>query len=469
MKRDFDFVAIGGGTSGITAASFAAQLGARVALVEKSRVGGDCTWTGCVPSKALLKVAKVAHSVRIASEFGIGVAEPTVDMRGVRAHVRNAIASVYKHETPGKLAEDGIEVIKGEARFIDSHTIKVNGQTIRSKKYVIATGTRPAIPTIPGLENVPFVTYERLFDNDVLPKRLVVLGAGPVGTEMSQAYCRLGSHVTLIDVALLPLQDREAAGVIKGVFEREGIRFVRGLATAVQKHGNEIIVRVGAQQATGDMLLVATGRRPNVAGLDLDKSGVLFDAEGIHVNDRLQSSARHIYAAGDCIGGPQFTHLAAWQGFLAARNALLLGTENGFEKVVPSTIFTDPEVAQVGLMEAEAREKYGKVVEVAHRPLQQNDRAVCDKNEDGFLKIVHKSNGAILGATIVSDRAGETITEFTLAIERELSMRDLANVIHVYPSYNMDAMRLASDVAISNFITGTSGTVVRQLSRLAWR
>jgi pyruvate/2-oxoglutarate dehydrogenase complex dihydrolipoamide dehydrogenase (E3) component len=469
MTRTFDFVVIGGGTSGITAASFAAQLGAKVALVEKHRIGGDCTWTGCVPSKALLKVAKVVHSARTASQFGINVVEPTIDMAGVRAHVRNAIAGVYQHETPTKLAQDGIEVIKGAARFLDDETIQVGDQAIRSKKFLIATGTRPAIPDIPGLDSVPFLTYEQLFNNDVLPDRLIVLGAGPVGSEMSQAYRRLGSRVTLVDVALLPLQDREAAGVIKGVFEREGIRFIRGLATAARLQGDEIVVQVGAQEVHGDMLLVATGRRPNVAAIDLEKAGVAHSAAGISVSNTLRSSIRHIYAAGDCIGGPQFTHLAAWQGYLAARNALLPGAENGLNKVIPSTIFTDPEVAQVGLTEAEARQKFGEAVHIAHRPMQQNDRAVCENNQDGFLKILHKSNGAILGATIVSDRAGETITEFTMAIERGLSLRDLANVIHVYPSYTMDAMRLASEVAIDNFVSGMSGTVVRQLSRLAWR
>jgi pyruvate/2-oxoglutarate dehydrogenase complex dihydrolipoamide dehydrogenase (E3) component len=467
MTRTFDFVVIGGGTSGITAASFASQLGAKVALVEKHRVGGDCTWTGCVPSKALLKVAKVAHSVRTAPEFGISVCEPTVDMRSVRAHVRNAIAMVYKHETPGKLAQDGIEVIKGAARFIDSNTIEVNSQAIRSKKFLIATGTRPIIPDILGLDGVPYVTYEQLFDNDVLPKHLVVLGAGPVGSEMSQAYRRLGSQVTLIDVSLLPLQDREAASVIKGVFEREGIHFVRGLATAAWRQRDDIVIQVGAEEVLGDMLLVATGRRPNVKGIDLEKAGVAYGAEGIHVGKSLRTNIRHIYAAGDCIGGPQYTHLAAWQGFIAARNALLPGAESGLNKIIPSTIFTDPEVAQVGLTEAEARQKFGSAVHVAHRPLKQNDRAVCEKSTDGFLKIVYKSNGAILGATIVSERAGETVTEFTIATERGLSLRNLASIIHVYPSYTMDAMRLASEVAITNLVTGMSGTVVRQLSRLA--
>jgi pyruvate/2-oxoglutarate dehydrogenase complex dihydrolipoamide dehydrogenase (E3) component len=465
--QSFDYVVIGAGSGGLTAASFGAQLGRKVALIEKNRVGGDCTWTGCVPSKALLKVAKVAHNARTAGDYGILATAPKTDMTAVRAYLRQAIASVYQYETPEKLTEEGIVVFKGAARFLDSHTIQVGHNRIAAKKFLITTGAHPFIPPIPGLEDVPYFTYEKLFDNDVLPERMIILGAGPVGLEMAQAYQRLGSEVTLIDLAILPGQDREAARILLKVFVREGIHFVTGLATGARREGDEIVIEVGDEKVHGNMLLVATGRKPNAQDLDLKNAGVDYSDNGIKVDDSLRTTARHIYAAGDVIGGQQFTHLAAWQGFQAARNALLPGGNKSNGKPVPFTIFTDPEIAQVGLTETDARAIYGSAVRVAHQALHRSDRAVCENDRDGFLKIIHLANGTILGATIVADRAGETITEFVLAIEYKLKLEDLANTIHVYPSYTMDAMRLAADVTMSRFVSGLSGTVMRQLTKIA--
>jgi pyruvate/2-oxoglutarate dehydrogenase complex dihydrolipoamide dehydrogenase (E3) component len=467
MTQDFDFVVIGAGSGGLTAASFATQLGARVALIEKNRIGGDCTWTGCVPSKALLKVAKVAHNARSAADFGIEVTSHSVDMATVRNYVRHAIASVYQYETPEKLSEEGVVVFKGAARFLDTHTIQVGEEKITGKKFLISTGARPFIPPIPGLPDVPYFTHENFFENDKLLERLIILGAGPIGVEMAQAYQRLGSNVTVVDKALLPRQDREAANVILKVFSREGVHFVQGLATAVELVSNKIVVEVNEHKISGDMLLVATGRKPNVSGMSLRNLGVNYDEKGIEVNDSLRTSVNHIYAAGDVIGGQQFTHLAAYQGFQAARNALLPGNDRNNHKAVPYTIFTDPEVAQVGSTEMEARERFGDSIRVAHRSLLRSDRAVCDNSLDGFIKIIHKADGSVLGATIVSDRAGETIMEFVLAIEYKLKLQDLAEAIHVYPSYTMDAMRLAADFTIGKFTDGLSGAVARQLAKLA--
>lgn len=467
MTQDFDFVVIGAGSGGLTAASFAAQLGVRVALIEKNRIGGDCTWTGCVPSKALLKVAKVAHNARTAADYGINITSPSVDMPTVRGYVRLAIASVYQHETPEKLSEEGIVVFKGAAKFLDTHTIQVGDQKITGKKFLISTGARPFIPPIPGLPDIPFFTHENFFENDKLPERLIIIGAGPIGVEMAQAYQRLGSKVTLVDETLLPLQDREATHVVLKVFSREGIYFVKGWATAVESSGKEIVVEVNEKKIPGDMLLVATGRKPNVSGMSLDNLGIDYSDKGVVVDDSLRTSVNHVYAAGDVIGGQQFTHLAAYQGFQAARNALLPGSDRKNHKSVPSTIFTDPEVAHVGLTEMEARGRYGDSLKVARRSLHQSDRAVCDNSLDGFIKIVHKADGTVLGATIVSDRAGETIMEFVLAIEYKLKLQDLAEAIHVYPSYTMDAMRLAADFTISKFTGGLGGAVARQLTKFA--
>jgi pyruvate/2-oxoglutarate dehydrogenase complex dihydrolipoamide dehydrogenase (E3) component len=466
MNTVFDFVVIGAGSGGLPAVEFATKLGLKVALVEKSRVGGDCTWTGCVPSKALLKAAKVAHLNRTADQFGVSSTPPTVDMKAVRDYVQQAIAAVYQYETPERLTEAGITVYEGSAQFIDSRTIQVGDRTITAKKFLITTGASPNIPNILGLDEVDYFTYEKLFENDRLPNRLIVLGAGPVGVEMAQAYRRLGAQVTLIDRAILPEQDREAARAMLKVFVNEGIRYVQGLARSVNQDNKKIIVEVDSSVIEGDMLLVATGRKPNVSGLDLEKAGIEYSADGIKANSSMQTTARNIYAAGDVTGGMQFTHLAAWQGFQAARNALLPGTEKK-DKPVPFTIFTDPEVAHVGLTEEQAREKHGRSLRVAHLNLQHSDRAVCENNLDGFLKIMHLPGGKILGATIVADRAGESITEFVLAIEHGLKLDDLAETIHVYPSYAVDAMRLAADATMDKWVNGVSGSVVRRLAKIS--
>jgi len=464
MKEAYDLVVIGGGSAGLMAADFAARLGARVALVEKNLVGGDCTWTGCVPSKALLKVAKVAHEARTAAQYGVLTSEPQVDMSRVREYVWGTIDETYQQETPEKLARQGIEVIIGAARFIDAHTLQAGERTLSADKFIIATGAHPLIPDISGLRDVPFLTYLEIFDNHRLPERLIVLGAGPIGVEMAQAYQRLGSQATLVDKHVLPRDEPEAGEVIRTVFAREGIQLVTGLATAARQEGAEIVLNVKEQEVRGDMLLVAVGRSPIVAGLDLEEAGVAYSNKGIQVDDRLRTTAKHIYAAGDCVGSYQFTHFAGWQGFNAVRNALLPGSSSGFEEAVPWTTFTDPEVAHVGLTEAQAREKHGASVRAARWEMADLDRAVVENNRDGFIKLVHHKRGRRLGATSVAERAGEAITEFTQALKHGYKMRDLADAIHVYPTYSTAVQRLAGDVAMHDFLTSLSGKLVRSLS-----
>ena len=464
MSETYDLVVIGGGSAGLMAADFAARLGARVVLAEKYRIGGDCTWTGCVPSKALLKAAKVSHETRNAAHYGVLTAQPQVDLVRVREYVREAIQDRYIEETPEHLVRRGVDVVIGAARFLDPHAIQVGERTLSAKKFVIATGAYPFIPDIPGLREVPFLTYLDIFENDRLPERLIVVGAGPIGAEISQAYQRLGSQVTLVDVGLLPRDEPEVAEVIGRVFAREGLRFVQGLVTEVDKAGDEVEISVQKQRFRGDMLLVTVGRKPVLTGLDLEKAGVAYSSNGIQVDDKLRTTAKHIYAAGDCVGGHQFTHFAGWQGYKAARNALLPGSSTGFEEWVPWTTFTDPEVAHVGLGEAQARDKHGRFVRVARWDMADLDRAVVDNNRDGFIKVVHKKDGTLLGATIVSERAGEAITEFTQALKHGLKMSDLSSVIHVYPTYSTAVQRMAGDVAMDDFLTSLTGKLVRSLS-----
>jgi len=467
MSEQYDLLIIGAGSGGLTAARFAAQLGAKVALVEKERIGGDCTWSGCVPGKALRHAARIAHQARIADRFGIAAGPVQTDMKGVRRYVRQAIARVYRHETPEVLTRDGIEVIFGAAQFVDAHTLRAGERTLSARKFLIATGAHPYIPPIPGLRDVPFLTYLQIFDNTTLPDRLLVIGAGPVGVELAHAYQRLGAQVTLVDERLLPAEEPDVAAVMGRVLTQEGLQFVPGLVSAIRREGAEIVAQVAGRTLRGDMLLVATGRRPNTAGLGLERVGVAHSADGIFVDGNLRTSARHIFAAGDCVAGNlQFTHVAGWQAFQAARNALLPGRSDGFSPVVPYIIFTDPEIAHVGLSEAEARRRHGDKVRVTRWNLNHVDRAIAEDACDGFFKVTHTAKGRVLGATIVAERAGEVITEFALAMQHNLTLKEIAAVIHPYPTYSIGAMMLAAEVATRAALNGLSGKILRGLTRL---
>ena len=468
MAEEFNLIVIGAGSGGLTAAEFAAKLGVKVALIEKERIGGDCTWTGCVPSKALLKVAKVAHQARTAAQYGLCVEPPKADMAQIYRHIQQVIADVYQRENPDVLTAQGIDLIFGPAQFLDAQTLQVGEQTLKAKKYIIATGAHPFVPPIPSLSDVPYLTYLDIFETQTLPNRFIIIGAGPIGAEIAQAYGRLGSQVTLIDVGLMPNEEPEVAATLGQVFEQEGIRFVKGLVSQVQQEGDEIIVTVEEQAYRGDRLLVAVGRRANVQGLALDAAGIAHGSLGIEVDPYLRTNIKHIYAIGDCVkGNYQFTHLAGWQGAQAVRNALLPGhTRDGLPAIVPWTTFTDPEVAHVGLTEAQAHDRHRGDVRVTMWPLDHLDRAVADHATIGFIKVVHTRKGKLLGATIMAERAGELITEFAIALRHNLKLFDLANVIHPYPTYSVGLMQLAGDVAVDNLLAGTMGKVIKGLVKL---
>ncbi|HXG68444.1 MAG TPA: mercuric reductase [Blastocatellia bacterium] len=474
MAEKYDIAVIGAGSGGLVGARFAAQAGARVALIEKHRIGGDCTWTGCVPSKALIKAANVAHMARTASHFGLNAAVEKVNLKAVMDYVRSAIASVYQHESPETLRRQGIEVFIGQGRFTDAHMLAVTTadgpQTITAKNFVICTGGRPAVPDVKGLGEVGYITYEKIFDQEVLPEHLLVLGGGPIGIEMAQAFRRLGSEVTVFQShhQLLPKDEPEAAEVLLRVLRHEGMTVhLNTRVTAAARAGKSITLQTDVGEATGDMLLVATGRKPNVDTLDLDKAGVRYTAKGVPVDEELRTNVKHIYAAGDVIGGPQFTHYAGYQAFIAARNALFPGTSKGIPKTVPWTTFTDPEIAHAGLTEAEARQAHGDAdVGVRVMQMEHVDRAVTESDTAGFIKVVHKKDGAVLGATIVAERAGEIIQEWELAMARDIKMADLAGSIHVYPTYAIANQQLASAYSVESFLSGTAGKLLKRLSGL---
>jgi pyruvate/2-oxoglutarate dehydrogenase complex dihydrolipoamide dehydrogenase (E3) component len=465
----YDLIIIGGGSAGLTAAGFAVQLGVRVALVEKHRTGGDCTWTGCVPSKTLLKAAKVAHEMRTADRYGLTPIQPNVDLKSVMAHVRSVIAQVYAEESPEALRAQGINVYLGAAQFIDPNTLAVGDTVLTARNFLIATGAHPFIPPIAGLEGVDYLTYESIWDLEVLPQHLMVVGAGPIGCEMSQAFRRLGANVTLIDSQdrLLPRDEEDASYVLAEVFEAEGIdlRF-NAPVERVWQDSDGVHAIAGGDEVVGDALLVAVGRHPNVEGIDLAVAGVAYTPKGIQVDDNLRTSQPHFYAAGDCTGGHQFTHYAGWQAIMAARNALLPGASRGVTDRVPWTTFTDPEVAHIGLTEEQARKKLGEDVRTCEWPMAQVDRARAEADTTGFVKVVLRKNNTLLGATVVAGRAGEMIHEWIAGLEHGLKVDALSSIMHVYPTYSMSSMQAAYDVRMEKLLDGTSGQVIRGLLRL---
>jgi len=459
----YDLVVLGAGAGGLTAARFAAQLGARVALVERDRIGGDCTWTGCVPSKSLIRVAKAAHEIRRASRFGLGAQHVSVRMDDVRRYINSKVLQIYAPTSPDSLAREGIDVVLGQAQFVDAHTVRAGDRVVQGRQFLINTGARPVIPSIAGLEGIPYFTYQRVFDNDRLPESLIVIGGGPLGLEIAQAYQRLGSHVTIVAKGLLRRDDPEAAETIRRVFDREGVTFVVARATAVRQEGRAIVVTADGHESRGDCLLVAVGRKPNVQDLALDRAGVAYSDRGIAVDDHLRTNVRHIFAAGDVLGGEQFSHVAAWQAFEAARNALLPGSASGHPNPIAWTTFTDPEVAQVGMTESAARDRFGDRLTIARWNLARVDRAVCDDEMDGFVKIVATADGIVVGATIVAARAGEMSGEMSVAIGKRLKVGDIATTIHAYPTYATAMQQMAGEMATSAWISSTQGRVARRL------
>ena len=472
MRADYDLIVVGAGSAGLTAVRFARALGLSVALVERSRVGGDCTWTGCVPSKALLKATGVAQSMRTAARFGLSPAEPAVDLRAVMERVRSVIRHIYDAESPDVLASEGIDVIPGEAKFISPNTVSVDGRSLSARRFLVCTGASPIVPPIPGLDGVEYHTYETVWDMEELPASLAVIGAGAVGCELAQAFARLGTRVNLIEGAerILPQEDPEVSEVLSRRFEHEGIAMMVGAeARAISPesgHANSARIELAdGRNVEADALFVAVGRRPNAEGLDLEAAGVVAGPRGIQTDRYLRTANKRVYAAGDVTGGPQFTHYAGWQGFMAVRNAFLPSNTVAVREQVPRATFTDPEAAQAGFTEEEARGRHGNGVAITRWPMAEVDRALTDGESDGFVKAVHTLKGRILGATIVAPGAGEMIQEWTLAIDKGIKLGDLARSIHVYPTYSMASQQLALRAYSERVFGGTAGKLMRALAR----
>jgi pyruvate/2-oxoglutarate dehydrogenase complex dihydrolipoamide dehydrogenase (E3) component len=463
----YDLVVIGGGSAGLTAADFAVKLGVRVAILEKHKIGGDCTWTGCIPSKTLLSVAKTAHQARQASKYGLRLSEPEIDFSTVMAHVKHIVDGIYEEESPQVLRARGIDVHLGNFQFRDPHTL-VNGEIeIRSKKIIIATGARLHLPQIEGLADLDTLSYENVWDLDQRPESLLILGAGMVGVELGQAFQRLGSQVKLVEAKpqILPQIDEQWATELSENLSSEGMQIYRDTPiTEIWRDAAGYHLQSGEKRISGDALLVATGRRPNVQGLNLENAGVDFDENGIRVDKNLRTNQKHIFAAGDCTGGAQFTHLAGWQAFIATRNALLPGNSTGSVQHYPWVLFTDPELAQVGLSKSEADAKYASAARTTDWPFSKNDRAHTEDNPGGQLQIIHHKNGKILGATIMGKNAGELINEWALAISNQMRISDMAYALHAYPTYGLANMQLAAEIQSRSTLEGIAGKILRALA-----
>ncbi|KAB2943122.1 MAG: FAD-dependent oxidoreductase [Hyphomicrobium sp.] len=443
-----DICIIGAGSAGLSVAAGAAQMGARTVLIEAHRMGGDCLNTGCVPSKSLLAAAKAAQTVRGSTRFGINGVEAHVDFGAANRHVHDVIGAIAPHDSVERFMGLGCKVIEARGHFIDRHTVLAGSYKIRARRFVIATGSRPFVPPIQGLEAVPYFTNETIFENAVLPEHLIIIGAGPVGCEMAQAHRRLGAKVTVLDLArMLPKDDTEAVDVVRQQFITEGIETAEAVRIErVEKTESGVAVLLNgadARRIEGSHLLVATGRQANVRHLGLEQAGVRHTPKGIEVDARLRTSNKRIFAAGDVIGSYQFTHVASYHAGIVLRNALFRLPVRNAPKALPWVTYTDPELAQVGLNEADARKLHGDGVRVVRAEFAGNDRAQAEATTHGFLKAVVGRGGRILGATIVGPHAGELILPWVLAISKGHKIGDMAGVIAPYPTLSEISKRAA--------------------------
>lgn len=439
MAVDYDLVVIGGGSAGLVAASAGAQLNAKVALIEKEpRLGGDCLHYGCVPSKSLIHAARVAHDVKNAAIYGIETTIHDIHIREALGHVHRVIDTIQVHDSTERFESLGVEVIYGEGQFTDRETFAVNGRQLKARAYLIATGGRPGLPPISGLKEAGYLTNVNVFDITQQPNALAVIGAGPIGCELGQSFARLGSQVTMIASRehILPKEEPEAARVVQAQMEAEGIKVLTETRAqeVLVENGQKVIVTKAGDRITIDEILVAAGRVPNIETLNLQVAGVDVGKEGVLVNAKLQTTNPKIYAAGDVIGGYQFTHVAGYEGAVAMQNALIFPTKKADYRVIPWATFTEPELGRVGLTEEQARKRYGDDLMVLRHDFDHVDRALAEGAGIGFAKFITRKNGEILGAHIVGPAAGELIHEVVLAMSYKLKIGALKSIIHVYPT-----------------------------------
>ncbi|MGD8427147.1 MAG: FAD-dependent oxidoreductase [Balneolaceae bacterium] len=463
-KYDFDAVIIGGGAAGLTASGMAANFGARTMMVERDRLGGDCTWTGCVPSKILLKAGKVAWQIREAGKYGLTDNEPEINFHKLIEHLHERRQEIYDEADSPHIYEGmGIAVVSGAAEFINSHEVKIkekdgNEQRVSSRYFFICAGSRPSVPPIEGIDTIPYLTSDTLFEIDNLPDELVIIGAGPIGTEMAQAMNRLGANVTVVDMMdrIMINDDTELTGLLQDKLESEGIHYIldANVQRANRGKGKTLVTLIekkeGKKQLSADQILLAAGRRPNIESLGLDAAGIRYSPKGIEVNNKCQTSQSHIYACGDITGRYQFTHMSEHMAKVAVTNALVKFPMKIDSDHVPWVTFTDPELGHLGATQEQLDEE-GRSYETYRFPYTKIDRALTDSEAEGVIKIYAKKwSGTILGVDILGVHAGELISEYAVAMKNGVSLRNIADTIHPYPSYGLGARRAADQWYIKN-------------------
>jgi pyruvate/2-oxoglutarate dehydrogenase complex dihydrolipoamide dehydrogenase (E3) component len=462
--KEYDLVAVGGGTAGLVAAAGAAYLGASPALVEKHLLGGDCLWTGCVPSKAFIAASRLAHAMRHADRLGLDGADPGVHLGRVLGRVKEARERVAHHDDPERFRQMGVEVQFGSARFVGPDTLEVEGVgLLRSKRIVIATGARPSIPPIPGLEEAGYETHETVFDMTEMPNRLAILGAGPIGLEFAQTFSRLGAQVTVLEMLdrILPKEDTDVAKTLLGLLENEGIAVqLSSKVVSVETDGGaKVLLTEDGRRFTADQILVAVGRRPNTERLDLEKAGVETSGGAVKVDPTLRTTNPKVWASGDVTGGLQFTHVADYMSKLVLRNSIFPFRSRADYRHVPWVTYTDPEVAHVGLSEEDADEKGGRTYTYEFEDL---DRAITDSETAGFVKISADKKGRILGASILGHGAGNLMQPIVLAMKNGLRISKLSDVIYPYPTM-VEGVKRAADVYQRARLEGRSGRILRKV------
>lgn len=439
-----DICVIGGGSAGLTVAAAAASFGMDVVLAERGKMGGDCLNYGCVPSKALIAAAKHAHMARDGARFGVQ-AEPRVDYAAVHAHVHRAIAAIAPHDSVERFEGLGVTVLTEHARFTDERTVEAGDARIRARRFVIAAGSSPMVPPIEGLADCAPLTNETVFDLTELPARLVVVGGGPIGSELAQAFARLGSDVTVVEAAtILSKEDPQAAAVVRAALIADGVTLLEDTKVErCRKEGDEAVLVLGdGREIRAERILVATGRRPNLDGLGLDAAGIARTGAGITVDSGLRTSNRRVFAIGDVTGGLQFTHVAGHQGSLAVRAIVFRMPVSYDPDLMPRATYTAPELAQVGLTEAEAKAREPRATAWT-APLEQNDRAQADAETDGFVKLVLDGKGRLVGATIVAPNAGDLVATYALALSAKVKLSAIAGFVPAYPTFAEAGKRAA--------------------------
>jgi pyruvate/2-oxoglutarate dehydrogenase complex dihydrolipoamide dehydrogenase (E3) component len=465
-----DICIIGAGSAGLSIAAGASQMGADTVLIESGKMGGDCLNYGCVPSKALLAAGKAAKLGSRAAPFGVLYQDPTVDFQAVHDHVKSVIEAIAPNDSVERFEGMGVRVIQALGRFVAPDEVDAGGQRVKARRFVVATGSRPFVPPIPGLDQVPHLTNETIFDLTQLPRHLIVIGGGPIGCELGQAFRHLGAEVSLAEMFdIMPRDDPELVDILRGRFRADGIAlYEQSKVVRVERRGDDVAVtieRAGAvEKIIGSHLLVAAGRKANVEDLGLENAGIAYDRQGITVDRRLRSSNKKIFAAGDVSGGYQFTHMAGYHAGIVIRNALFRLPAKVNDQAVPWVTFTAPELAHAGLGEAEAKERYGEI-RVLRWPFAENDRAQTERETDGLIKVITTKRGKILGAAILGPHAGELIHAWVVALSKGMNVGAMAGYIAPYPTLGEVGKRAAGSFYSERLFGAGIKRIVRFLAR----